>query len=248
MLKEMIIGFMSRIDALSRATASNMARRFIDWKQLPLTPHSEELTAGFDEWTSFCKLRPVQSSYEDFSSYFELYFGLLRAEAYIPLSESVQKQTLRFSARSGRAAGEGSEFSSTVVHPVSITSLMLTRHGLSCTIKLNVSPKAAKSFDLYGRFKFGSLLCLAVGRDFSSVVYGTVTDRDELKNGLLTMKLDTSQGLTNLLHVLATNANGSYCLLESPVYFHAYEAALERLQFIGSQYACLSALCCCLYC
>ncbi len=87
LLRAMISNFMNRIDTLSRASSTGMARRFYLWTQLPLSPHAEELKAGLADWTSLCQLRAVETQYPSLEEYFERYYSLLRAEAFIPLSE-----------------------------------------------------------------------------------------------------------------------------------------------------------------
>lgn len=204
--------------------AADRDRRLVKWFQLPAFPLTSELHMTDEEWQSAGALKETRAAYDSLAEYLQVTYSLLRAETFMPLSQALRAlQT------------EGKRPDAFVNSGASVDGIFFDmRDGVCLTLNLHVAPAGATRLFNSGKLKFGSLLCLSEDQRFKAPLFATVRSRDELKSGLVDVKLESADlaSVRTLLALVSLGSEG-LTIVESPVYFNAYGPALRRLQDIS---------------
>ena len=167
----------------------------------------------------------VNKPYNSYEEYGEIYYQLLRAEAFSAIQDGVKKHknnTLDLRDMN-------------VFTDIVLTSVQISRRRLCFSVKFKPAKKV-KSWKTSSQLMYGNLLCLSPRSDFRDPIWAVVADRniDSLeKEKMIFIEFldDNYVPLGEILSDLISH-NGKTVMVESPTYYEAIRSSLKIFRSI----------------
>ena len=167
----------------------------------------------------------VNKPYNSYEDYGEIYYQLLRAEAFSAIQDGVKKQknnTLDLRDMN-------------VFTDIVLTSAQISGRRLCFSVKFKPAKKV-KSWKTSSQLMYGNLLCLSPRSDFRDPIWAVVANRNidslEKENMIFIEFLDDNYvPLGEILSDLISH-NGKTAMVESPTYYEAIRSSLKIFRSI----------------
>ena len=170
------------------------------WQELPLILTRDELT-GHKLLTEDEHLAPVKtrSPYLNPEEYMDIYFRLLRAEAFASIQERIQQ--LKCNQLDTRDMN--------VYYDIHLAGFDLQHGRFSLAICFRPATKVAK-WENSTKLMFGNLMCISLNRKFDDVIWATVSNRDtEMLNKYSVIMLElineNTKSMSEIINLLQSN-------------------------------------------
>ena len=196
----------------------------VEFKDLPLVLSNDEIDAPDGLALSDLKQVQVKGSYSSPDEYIDVYFRLLREDCLGSIREGISKLL----------SGNLDECDIKVYKSICLQGISITANIFCLAVKFEPCFQV-KNLEYSTNLMVGNLLCLSFNGTFKDAVWLTVASREYIGKRIVVVQICDAVGdqisEVNILHSLMTK-NCSAVMIESPVYYKAYQPILKCLKLM----------------